>query len=107
MNQSVWVPALDESRLADDGLAVALAKGLSVLLIRKDARIYALRNRCAHMSCTLASGQLDGYTLKCPCHEWKFDIRTGEFLAARELRIPTYPCKTDGGKIFIALEEPS
>jgi len=44
---------------------------------------------------------LEGYILKCPCHDWRFDIRTGEFLAAPEIRLPTYPVREAAGKLFI------
>jgi len=107
VKEPAWVNALDESQLAEDTINVAFPKGVSIILIKKGGRIFALRNRCAHMACTLASGQLDGYTLQCPCHEWKFDIATGEFLAARTLRVPIYRCKTESGKVFIELEEQS
>ena len=102
---AVWVPTLDESQVADETITLAFPRGVSIILIRKAGRIYALRNRCAHMSCTLAGGRLDGYTLQCPCHEWKFDITTGEFLAAREITVPTYSCKSQDGKILIKMEE--
>lgn len=80
-------------------------KGVSIILIKKQGRIYALQNRCAHMSCTLAGGQLVDYTLQCPCHEWKFDITSGEFLSAREIKVRTYLCKTQDGQVFVKLEE--
>jgi 3-phenylpropionate/trans-cinnamate dioxygenase ferredoxin subunit len=105
MEDNVWVSALDESQLQDDMMQLVSPKGVSIILIKKDDHIYALRNRCAHMSCTLAGGRLDGYTLQCPCHEWKFDITTGEFLEAREITVPTYACKSQDGKIFVKLEE--
>jgi nitrite reductase/ring-hydroxylating ferredoxin subunit len=104
MEDNVWVPALDEAHLQEATITLASPKGVSIILIKKDDRIYALRNRCAHMSCTLAGGRLDGYTLQCPCHEWKFDINTGEFLAAREITIPTYSCKSQDGMILVKLE---
>ena len=80
-------------------------KGVSIILIKRDGHIYALRNRCAHMACTLAGGRLDGYTLQCPCHEWKFDITTGEFIDARELKVQTYLCKSEDGQIQVKMEE--
>jgi nitrite reductase/ring-hydroxylating ferredoxin subunit len=101
----MWVPTLDESELHEETINLASPRGVSILLIKKEGRIYALRNRCAHMSCTLAGGRLDGYTLQCPCHEWKFDITTGEFLAAREITVPTYSCRSQDGKVFVNLEE--
>jgi 3-phenylpropionate/trans-cinnamate dioxygenase ferredoxin subunit len=53
------------------------------------------------MACTLAAGYLEGYTIKCPCHDWKFDIRTGEFLDAREIKIPTYELRLAEKKVFV------
>jgi nitrite reductase/ring-hydroxylating ferredoxin subunit len=98
-----WVPALDESALAEGAIAVVYPQGLSILLIRTGGRVFALRNRCAHMACTLARGKLEGYSLRCPCHTWRFDIRTGEFLDAREISIPTYECRSVGHVIHIRL----
>jgi nitrite reductase/ring-hydroxylating ferredoxin subunit len=104
MEEDVWVPALDESHLQEEAITLVFPKGLSIILVKKDGRIYALRNRCAHMSCTLAGGRLDGFVLQCPCHGWKYDIATGEFLDAREITVPTYTCKSQRGKIFVKLE---
>jgi nitrite reductase/ring-hydroxylating ferredoxin subunit len=101
----VWVPTLDESELHEDTMHLVFPKGVSIILIKKDGHLYALRNRCAHMSCTLAGGRLNGYTLQCPCHEWKYDITTGEFLEAREITLPTYRCKSEDGKVLVELEE--
>ena len=105
MENNVWVAALDESQVPDETITLAFPRGVSIILIRKAGRIYALRNRCAHMSCTLAGGRLDGYTLQCPCHDWKFDITTGEFLAAKEIVVPTYSCKSQDGKVLVKLEK--
>src|SRR5436190_17835346 len=105
MEEDVWVPTLDETALQEQTINVVFPKGVSIILIKKDGQIYAIRNRCAHMACTLAGGRLDGYTLQCPCHEWKFDITTGEFVDAREITVPTYECKSQDGKILVKLEE--
>lgn len=101
----VWIPTMEASELQEDTISVVAPKGLSIILVKKDGQIYALRNRCAHMACTLAGGRLDGATLHCPCHGWKFDITTGEFIDAREIRIQTYPCKSQDGEILVKLEE--
>ncbi|RPI57744.1 MAG: Rieske (2Fe-2S) protein [Acidobacteria bacterium] len=96
---------MDESSLSEDTINLAFPKGVSIILIKRAGRVYALRNRCAHMSCTLSGGRLDGYTLQCPCHEWKFDITNGEFIDAREIKVQTYTCKSQDGKIQVQLEE--
>ena len=105
MNVGTWVPTVDEGTIQEDAVNLVSPRGVSIIIIKKDGRLYALRNRCAHMACTLAGGRLDGHTLQCPCHEWKFDIATGEFLAAREITVPTYECKSEDGKIFVKMEE--
>ena len=105
MKENGWVPAMDELHVLENAINVVSPKGVSIILIKKDGHIYALRNRCAHMACTLAGGRLEGHTIQCPCHEWKFDITTGEFIDAREITIPTYMCKSQDGKIFVKLEE--
>jgi 3-phenylpropionate/trans-cinnamate dioxygenase ferredoxin subunit len=90
--------------LPEQALAPVFPKGLPVLLIRKTAgEIYALANKCPHMGCPLSRGHLDGYMLKCPCHDWRFDIRTGGFLNAQEIRLPAYEWKISKGDIFIKL----
>ena len=106
MDENLWIPTLDESLLQEGAISLVFPKGVSIILIKKQGQIYALRNRCAHMSCTLAGGRLDDYTLQCPCHEWKFDITSGEFLAAREIKVETYLCKTQDGKVHVKLEGP-
>ncbi len=100
-----WVFAMEDSRLKENGMSAVFPKGLPVLLIKKEGRIYALSNKCAHMACALSAGSLFGFMLKCPCHDWLYDIRTGAFFNAPEIALPVYECKAEGGKIFVRLGE--
>ena len=100
-----WIFAAEESRLREGSLHPVFPKGLAILLIKKEGRVYAVSNKCAHMACGLSAGALKEYAVQCPCHDWRFDIRTGEFLNAREIKIPTYRLRAEGGKIFIHIEE--
>ncbi len=104
-SQSSWVFVIEENKLLENSVSLVFPKGLSVLLIKKDGQIYALSNKCAHMACALGGGTLDRYTIQCPCHDWRYDIRTGEFLDAKEIKIPTYKWQLVDGKIFINIEE--
>jgi len=56
------------------------------------------------MACPLGGGRLEGFTVECPCHDWKFDIRTGEFVTAREIRVPTYETRSEGGHVQLLME---
>lgn len=97
--------AADLEKLIDGRLSPACPKGLPVLLIKKGSDVFALENRCAHLGCPLAAGTLDGYTLQCPCHDWRFDVRDGRFLDAPELRLKTYAVTIRDGKVFIGGEK--
>jgi len=91
------------SKLAEKKPSAFFPLGLPVLLIRVGAEIFAVENRCAHMGCPLSSGNLEGYILKCPCHDWAFDIRDGKFTRAPELGIKTYPVEITNGIISVRL----
>ncbi len=43
--------------------------------------------------------------ITCPCHDWRFDIRSGVFLDAEELSIATYRVKSEEGKVLVELPE--
>jgi nitrite reductase/ring-hydroxylating ferredoxin subunit len=100
-----WVFAIEDSQLPENGMTAVYPKGLQILLIKRSGHIYAISDKCAHMTCSLASGVLEDYTLKCPCHDWKYDIRNGEFLNAKEIKLPLYDIKVSDGNIFVKVEE--
>ncbi|MCZ7357208.1 MAG: Rieske (2Fe-2S) protein [Candidatus Methanoperedens sp.] len=99
----MWTFAIEEKELHENSMSPVFPKGLPILIIKKAGEIYAVSNKCAHMACALAGGRLKDYILECPCHDWRYDIRTGEFLDAKEIRIPVYEWKSSEGKILIKL----
>ncbi|WP_342304062.1 Rieske (2Fe-2S) protein [Methanolobus sp. ZRKC5] len=102
MNQeSKWIFAIKEDELADDEKKALLLEDDKVLLIRKDGLFFAISNKCPHMECPLSKGTLEQYILKCPCHDWRFDIRSGEFLDAKEIRVSVYETKLMDGGVFV------
>ena len=103
MAEPTWTFVLDAAALPEGGLAPVYPLGLSVVLARVEGVAYAVSGRCAHMACPLFSGRLEGHTLTCGCHDWRFDVRTGAFANAPELGIPVYPIKSDGGKLYVAV----
>ena len=97
----VWVPTIDESKVRDGAYVAVFPKGLGVLLARVDGDLVAVANKCAHMGCPLEGGKLEAGVLTCPCHDWRFDLRTGEFLHAPELGVATFPVKVEDGKVLV------
>lgn len=95
---------MEESQLPEKMMKVVFPYGLPVLLVKSSGKIYAISNKCAHMGCTLSRGQLVGLTVKCPCHEWMFNLETGGFVTAGEIKIPVYESKVEGHKIFVKIQ---
>lgn len=101
-----WISVLEEQKLKENSRVLVSPRGVGILLFRKTGiEIFAVRNKCPHMACPLRSGALDGYVLQCPCHDWRFDIRTGEMAGAHRIRVSTYPVRVAEGMISINLEE--
>ncbi|MGI6368492.1 MAG: Rieske (2Fe-2S) protein [Anaerolineae bacterium] len=98
-----WHYVLDDSALQEGEMTAVYPLGLNIVLARVDGALYALAGACAHMGCPLYMGTLDGFSLVCPCHDWRFDIRTGRFRASHELGLRTYPVKAENGKILVNL----
>ena len=99
-----WVPTIDDTKVRDGAYVPVYPKGVGVLLVRVDGELHAVANKCAHMACPLEGGKLEGATLTCPCHDWRFDVRSGEFLDAPELRITTFATRVEDGKVLVELK---
>lgn len=103
MSKDVFVPAIGEDELKDGLMKLVNVAGRGILLARHGDQVYGVSNRCPHMGCSLANGTLKEYIITCPCHGWSFDIRNGEYQTAKEIKLMTYECKIQDGKIHVRL----
>ena len=91
-----------------------------------NGELYALRNICPHKRGPLCTGELtgridaaappsarqaeltvegDGEVLRCPWHQWPFEIATGRCLVDSDVRVKTYPVHVDGNDIVVNLDD--
>jgi 3-phenylpropionate/trans-cinnamate dioxygenase ferredoxin subunit len=98
-----WIYVTDDNILPDGGMMPVYPLGVHILLVRVDGSLYAISGKCIHMACPLYTGTLLGEILTCPCHDWRYNIRTGEFLDAPELCLESYKVKSENGKLFVML----
>ena len=98
-----WVPTIDDSKVRDGAYVAVYPKRVGVLLVRAGGELFAIANKCAHMACPLEGGKLEEGILTCPCHDWRFDVRSGQFLDAPELRIDTFATKVEDGKVLVQM----
>lgn len=103
MSAMNWTYVLDDAALLEGHMAPAYPLGVNVVLARIGGAVYSVSGRCAHMACPLLTGRLEGYTITRPCHDWRFDVRTGKFLDAPELGLAVYPTKSEAGRLFVNL----
>jgi len=68
--------------------------------------IYAFADECTHISGPLDQGELEGYSLTCPWHLARFDVRTGQVLRGpARVDLPVYPVRIEGDSVLV--EEPA
>jgi 3-phenylpropionate/trans-cinnamate dioxygenase ferredoxin subunit len=98
-----WIYVLDDAALPEGQMMPSYPKGVNVIMARVGGVVYAISGMCMHMACPLFTGKLEGYIITCPCHDWRFDIRTGKFLDAFELGLVIYSTKSEDGRLFISI----
>jgi NAD(P)H-dependent nitrite reductase small subunit len=64
---------------------------------------YATDNTCPHRQGPLGEGSLDGKTVSCPWHGWKFDVTTGNCRTNPLTKLTTYPLRVEGDAIMVQI----
>ncbi len=100
-----YVPVLDEKELQEGKMKPVRIQGIPLLLIKQHGKIYVIDDRCPHMGCKFSGGKLDGNVVICPCHDWRFNLDTGEYAEQSGYVLTAYPFKVESGKIWVNLEE--
>ncbi|MDE1176673.1 MAG: Rieske (2Fe-2S) protein [Edaphobacter sp.] len=66
-------------------------------------RICVFDNRCPHQGAPLNTGHLEGSTVVCPYHAWRFDIATGQPQMPCDPPLITYEARQYDDEIFIRI----
>lgn len=102
------VKGIAEAELVDGGMLVGHVAGASVLLVRRDEDIFAIGAECTHYNGPLAEGLVVGDTIRCPWHHARFDLRTGEAVAAPALApVGCWSVERLNGKIVVGKKKPT
>lgn len=75
-----FVPVLSAAELPENTLRRVTANGMPVLLLRREERIYALAETCAHLGGPLAEGTCEDLSVSCPWHGSRFALESGAVL---------------------------
>jgi nitrite reductase (NADH) small subunit len=101
------------------GRKIVRIEGREIGIFNLDGDYYALRNSCPHQAARVCLGKVvgtalpsdvyefsygrEGRILRCPWHEWEYDIATGESVFDPNIRIKAYPVEVTNGEIAVTL----
>lgn len=100
-----WVDVGHAEDFSKTPLKRVSAMNVELAVSLKDGKFGAVSNSCNHVGGPLGEGRLNGDYIVCPWHNWKFHRCSGLGEPGfEEDRIPAYPVKLEGGRVFVDLE---
>jgi nitrite reductase/ring-hydroxylating ferredoxin subunit len=101
------------------GRKIVRVEGREVGVFNLDGTFYALKNTCAHQGARVCLGKIvgtqlpsdvyefqygrEGQILRCPWHEWEYDITTGAAVFDPKVRIVAYPVEVEGDQVVVTI----
>lgn len=80
-----------------------LGPSREVVVANVGGELHAVDGTCPHRSASLAQGTLDGATVTCPWHGYRFDVRTGRGLTNPHASVATHRVAVEEGKVVVYL----
>ena len=97
-----FVTVLDENELGEGELKKVEAKGVPVLLVRRNGEIHAIAHTCSHMGGPLSEGKLEGDVVQCPWHGSRFNVADGSVIdGPATFPQPCFETRVRDGKIEV------
>src|SRR5690242_20526797 len=88
--------------VADGAMVQGHAFGEAVLVARRGAELFAIGATCTHYGGPLAEGLMVDCTVRCPWHHARFDLRTGEAIAAPALNdVTCWKIEKRGERVYV------
>ncbi len=104
---SDWVRVCSVSELPEGGRKVVEIGDRVIGLFRVNGNFYAIDDLCTHDGGPLAEGEVKGFTIICPRHGARFDLRTGQALSMPATRGTTaHEVRVQENDVFVKVQEP-
>jgi nitrite reductase/ring-hydroxylating ferredoxin subunit len=79
---------------------IAEAGGKTLAVFNVDGGFHCIDNTCCHRGGPLGDGELDGTTVTCPWHGWRYDVTSGKCLAPNPAaHVAAYAVKVEGDEV--------
>jgi len=97
-----WLPCGHSAMLTEGKGAVVDVSGVSLAVFLVDGVVEVIDGRCPHANAPLGRGWLEGGTVICPLHRWKFDVRSGHCLTVPAKSVRHHRSRVDAdGMIWV------
>ncbi len=75
----------------------------TVAVFRSNGKFFAVANKCLHRGASMCDGAIadGGATIRCPWHNWTFDLATGRNMLDPTETIRTYPVRAEDGHLIL------
>jgi nitrite reductase/ring-hydroxylating ferredoxin subunit len=76
---------------------------IAVILERGGGKYHAIDDACPHQGAPLCDGLVEGGTITCTWHGWRFRLEDGLWLDSprSKLQVGTYPVRVEGDEIQV------
>ena len=89
-------------KMPDEGMLLGHAFGEPILVARRGLQLFAIGATCTHYGGPLAEGLMVDCAVHCPWHHARFDLRTGEAIAAPALNnVACYKVEKRGDRFLV------
>jgi 3-phenylpropionate/trans-cinnamate dioxygenase ferredoxin subunit len=103
---SDFVRVAKTSDIPDPGRKIFEVDDQLVVVVHTGGQFYAIDDVCTHDGGPLGEGPLEGYTLACPRHGAKFDVRDGRALTMPATKATrTHEVKIVGDDIMVKVSD--
>jgi len=79
--------------------------GRMVAVFRQADGWFAIDDLCPHMGASLAEGYVEGQTVTCPWHAWRFCIKDGTWEDNPRTKVDCFDIKVEEGQVWVRERE--
>ncbi len=98
-----WFDIAAAEEIVEGDVRTYLVGSEKVAVARAEGVLYAVQDRCSHDNGPLGEGCLVGFSVQCPRHGAKFDVRDGRVTSAPALvGIGTFEVRELDGRVQVA-----
>ncbi|MDQ0218151.1 Rieske (2Fe-2S) protein [Peribacillus cavernae] len=107
------------SEIPEGEKKIVVANGRSIGVYNIEGQFFAIRNTCPHQGAALCTGittafinssgpgnfvhEREGEIVRCPWHQWEFDIKTGHMIVDPKKRTKSYDVTVE--RFDVSVEE--